>query len=189
MMEKNIKKQMLLFFGIGLFLGIIVAVIGKECYLEEYKQFFRVASLRLNQGKLSYGLLFWERLKTIVFLCFCVLAFSSSVLWPVYYAGYIISKGAAVGFLMTSLGITFALRGILYCILYSVPQIFFYVPGVIIMLYEGIRLYQETNKRKGLKKQLLPIGVSLALLITGGIFETFANPFIIKQLIFLVAER
>ena len=186
-MEKNgyLKKISILFF-IGFFIGIIVAYLMKNYYMDSYYTYFEAASKQLISGKIHYGLLFFSTMKRVLIPYLLIIALSMSPAYLAFLVAYIIYIGYSVGYFIESLYTTYQIRGILYGILYSMPQVLIYVPAILLLMYFGYQINKNGQKKKGLFEKLIPLAMILFLLVVGASLETFVNSYIMQKTIFLV---
>ena len=187
-MKKNgyLKKISILFF-IGLFVGIIVAFLMKNYYKDSYYTYFEAASKQLISGKIHYGLLFFNAMKRLILPYLLIIALSMSPAYVAFIVAYTIYIGCSVGYFMESLYATYQIRGILYGILYSMPQALIYVPTILLLMYFGNQIHANGQKKKGLVEKLIPLAMILILLMVGASLETFVNSYIMRKTIFLVS--
>ncbi|MEG2440447.1 MAG: stage II sporulation protein M [Acetivibrio sp.] len=186
-MKKNgyLKKLCILFF-IGLILGIVAATLLKENYIEDYQQYFKQAAEELTNGKIQYGLLYYKILQRVLLPFGLIAAFSfSTIAMPVSIA-FVAYEGYTMGYFFQSLSLTFQLKGILYGVLYGMPQILVYGPAMVILLYYVYQKEEKRREKKGFTEKVLPAGIFLMVLCAGAFLETFVNSWIMKNTIFLV---
>ncbi len=187
-MEKNgyLKKISILFL-VGFFIGIVVAFLMKNYYKDSYYTYFEAASNQLISGKIHYGLLFFSTIKRILIPYLLIIALSMSPAYVTFIVAYTIYIGCSVGYFIESLYTTYQIRGILYGILYSMPQALIYVPAILLLMYFGYEINKNGHKKKGLFEKLIPLAMILILLMVGASLETFVNSFIMRKTIFLVS--
>ena len=187
-MKKNgyLKKISILFF-VGFLIGIVAAFFMKNYYMDSYHTYFESASMQLITGKIHYGLLFIKTVKRVIIPYLLIIALSMSPAYLPFIIAYTIYIGCSVGYFIESLFTTYSIRGILYGILYGMPQILIYVPSMLILMYFGYQISNNGQKKKGLLEKIAPLGIVLFLLLVGALLETFVNSFIMQKTIFLVS--
>lgn len=181
-----IRKIGILFF-MGLFIGGIAAFLMKNYYQESYYTYFETASAKLTEGSIHYGFLFFKTMQKLIMPYLLMIALSMSPVYPAFVVAYTVYFGFSVGYFMESLFATYQVRGILYGILYGMPQMLIYIPAMLLLMYLGWQISQNGQKKKGLLEKLLPLGMVLFLLLAGAALETFVNSFIMQKTVFLVA--
>lgn len=181
-----LKKISILFF-IGFLAGILCAVFWSQSYTSAYQEFFKEITKRLEDGGIQYGLLYGKAAKKIMAEYFSILLFCLSILGLPYMIGFTVYKGFWGGLLLGSLYQVYHLKGIFYGLLYGFPHMLIYIPVLVITMYKGYQLCITGQKKKGLKEQMVPLGLLLFLLLAGAALETFLNSWIMENMIFLVS--
>lgn len=186
-MKKNgyLKKISILFL-LGIILGVITAIFFKTFYMESYKVYFKDAATQLSDGKIYYGLLYFEALKRILIPCILIFFFSMSVASIPFTILFLLYMGFRIGYYVQSLFLIFHLQGLLYGILSGIPQFLIYAPAILLLFYFTHQMEQAGQKKKGLFEKVLPFGLIFVMLLGGVFLETFINSWIMKQVLFLV---
>lgn len=181
-----IKKIGILFL-MGIFIGGVAAFLMKNYYQESYYSYFEAASTQLTEGKIHYGFLFYKTVQKLIAPYFLMIALSMSPVYPAFVVAYTVYLGFGAGYFIESLFATYKIRGILYGVLYGMPQILVYLPAMLLLMYLGWQINQNGQKKKGLLEKLLPLGMVLFLLLAGATLETFVNSYIMQKTVFLVS--
>lgn len=180
-----LKKIGILFF-IGFLAGILCAVFWNKNYSAAYQEYFKEIAKRLEEGGIQYGILYSRAVKRIILEYLSILLFCLSILGLPYIVGFTAYKGCCTGFMLGSLYQVYQLKGVFYGLLYGFPHMLVYVPVLITVMYKGYNLCISGQKKKGLKEQIVPLGLLFVLLFIGAGLETFFNSWIMENMIFLV---
>lgn len=159
----------------------------RSYYKESYYTYFETASRQLFYGKIHYGLLFFKTLKRLLIPCLFIVIVSMSPVYVPFAVVYIMYIGWSVGYFIGSLFVTYQVRGILYGVLYAMPQVLLYIPAILLLVYVGYEISDMIHKKKGLLEKVIPLAMVLTLIVVGALLETFVNSYIMQKTIFLVS--
>lgn len=187
MNENGYLKKISILFFVGALIGIVLAYAMKDYYINNYYNYFEIAAEKLVNGKIHYGLLFFRTMERLVIPYLLVLSLCLSPAWIAFAVGYFVYLGFNFGYFIQSIFLTYHIKGLLYCILYGMPQIIIYVPAMLMLVYLANQVNMNPLKKKGFIEKLLPFGIILFMLAVGACLETFINPFIMRKVIFLVS--
>lgn len=183
----KIQTALILFF-FGLFFGVLFANVFRTSYVQDLSALDLSYYKILKNIKLDYI----ELLKYTItnhlksFMIFWILCIT--ILGIPFIIGSVVAKGFEVGFLISAVTLQYGLKGILLFFAYLVPQIFLYVPVMIICLQKGFELaqhvYQGTRKpmtKSVVFEYLALLFMLLALIGIGAILETYIGSSILKK--------
>ena len=189
---KEIKKEQSagILFLIGLTLGVVFALLTKKYYLNDMKVLDYTYQNILSNQTLDYvGLLKFTLFNNLKeFALFWIMCLT--VLGIPYLCLAICFKGMQTGFLLSSVVMIYSGKGILLFFAYLIPQVFIYVPVMILCLKKGYILAQQSyyrSKNRKVENDTSALGyaaiimILLALLFLGSIVETYFGSAVLKK--------
>ena len=198
-MKFNLKKLGevkvgLIILAIGILFGILFANICKGLYWNQIdildtNYFSKIKSVTINYPVL-FRYVSWKNFR--IFILFWI--FCSTALGIPYITMSIMYGGFQAGFFLSVIMMRYGIKGLLLIIGYTFPHYIIYIPVVILCLRSGFRLcrsmyYDNKMSRRGraerIARQMVFIVIFGAILMVGGLLETYAGSFILKKLLIL----
>lgn len=176
-------KGVIILFLIGFLLGIGVFMGLREQLSPYTGSFYDTLIANLAACQIESGELLKKVLLKKYRSFFLAALFGISLLGLPYLIVFLIYKGFAGGFLLGSMLVKFGGRGLLLGLLYGFPQMLFYAPVMLAMLYKNYAIGGYGLKKKLLWEQLPSIGILAGILLLGCLSETYVNAWILKKLI------
>lgn len=188
--RKEPMKLALVLFLLSLLIGGVYAKITQNLLSIGIDS---VSSRYFNTIK-NMDIQYWDLFRYISFSCgksfFFIWVISLTILGIPYLGWLIISKGFQIGYLLTSLVITYHWKGVILYLSYQLPHSLVYVPVALLCLKYCYQLTMEMNHGQVtpslhnislLKKYAKLIIMLLLALFVGALMETFLGSFFIRK--------
>ncbi len=196
-MKKIIDKKIVVILSVMFVLGFIGGILfliltnklDKMIIKEEIEEYFSI----INSGKYSNISSLIASFKnniiyiTIIFITTIVFVLSPLALFINFYKGFII------GFLMSSIVLTFKIKGILYSLISLIPHHIIMIILIIIYssimlkfsikLFNGFRKGENINIRLFTEKVLLLFLGAIVIALISSLLEIYLNPIILKMVL------
>lgn len=170
------RKQILVFYMLGFFAGILYANLISRQYLTATGIFNEYFLKQYAQTDVAAEEYIWYIIgvRGIPFAAFVLLGFTR--VRKAVSAGLLLWTGFSCGLVTVASVMKMGIRGIALCLAGITPQFFFYIPAYIVLIWY---FYTYPQSRWNNSKTMFVI---LAFLI-GIVLEGYANPILMKAFI------
>lgn len=170
------KKQLLVFYMLGFFAGILYANLISRQYLMASGIFNEYFLKQYAQTDVVLEEYVWYIIgvRAVPFAVFALLGFTR--IRKVAAAGLLIWTGFSCGMVTVASVIKLGIKGIVLCIVGITPQFFFYVPAYMILIWY---FYTYPQSRWNNSKTMF----ILTAFLIGVVMEGYVNPILMKAFI------
>lgn len=189
--ELGFVRIAMLLYAAGFLIGVILAFISKDSYMNQLSNLNTTFFTNLNSAKIDHNQLFQliliKKIKSL-YLLFLV---CTTILGIPYLTLYLLLKGFNLGFLLAASILQFKIKGIVLFIIYLFPQCLVYIPVLVLAVIRGYHMnrqihYSSQNKKttkKLIKEQIPFLLIASVLLLVGSLMEAYFNASIIQKVI------
>lgn len=193
--EPSLKKRWLLFFLLGICLGILFANFLGNRYIDKISLLSDYMLLKYQRMDLRQERMFRYCLEARVLPMCYIWIFGLTMFASVVGYLYVMWFGFTAGALLSMATMRFGVKGIALCLCGVLPQYLVYVPVMLALLAlsftTGNRLYGKGGvrgtiyggKRKLVGKYFLVFLLLLVVCITGIFLESYVNPYLLKKML------
>lgn len=178
--DMGFLKGVGIIFGFGFLIGIGVFLGLREGLSEYTNWFFETILVNLESYEIEEGQLLLQVLSSRFRTFFLLVVLGVSILGIPSILFFLIYKGFMSGFLMGSLWVKFAGKGILIGLMSGFPQILIYAPVILGILHKNYYMGVQGLKKKLFLEQLPSIIILALLLLIGCFMEAYINSWIMK---------
>lgn len=192
--HKIFYMLVLLFFCIGVVIGVYTVVYMNEVDRNDVTSYFSTFVSSVCEKKISYGNLLLSVLKKSLLLIIPIVLISFTFLGSPIILIIDLIKGFLIGYTFAFIFNSFEGKGLLMAVVSIIPQNLFYIPCIIILSVLGLNVSLGIVKNKIQKNQnnyrlefIREKGsvyfFTLCFLIMGILFETYISPSIIRLVV------
>lgn len=177
---------------IGILIGVVFAKLFRSLYWNQIDilntDYFDTIKNTTIEHSVLLQYVMWKNFR--IFLIFWI--FSATAFGIPYIAASICYGGFQIGFFLSVILMKYHMKGLLLIIGYTFPQSFIYLPLALLCLRSGYwlchNMYYDTKlskrgKAERIAKQLILIIILAAVLVIGGLLETYTGSFLLKKIL------
>jgi len=196
----KLDKNLLLFFIILLFIGVIVGSIfvvmlnkADQTLIQEYLNGFLD---NIQNNKIDYWLVLKNNLWNILLFISVIWLLGISVIGLPVIVVMFFTKAFILGFSIGSIIFTFKLKGILFALIYVFPgQVFSLLACLILSMYAvsfSMKLIYALIKKKTIdfkhmiNRYLLIFAIVLAIVVIMSLYDTYLMPRLVKSILSII---
>lgn len=182
-------------FIVSFIVGIFIANLSAKQYLNQTGILSEYFIMKYKYMDFSYRKLFWfilkSRLKTVIILW----GLGFTIIGVPAVWGYSVWMGFSAGMLLSLSVMRMGFSGVIICFLGLVPQVFIYLPCILIFLNQVYAMSLSQFEGKGFRKSykrgrsqmigsyMTLLCIIVMMLIVGIFLESHVNPIIISNLL------
>lgn len=179
------SRSLLPVFCIGIFAGIVLMSMGKSILLKDTGIFDEYTLYRMKYITVDGNALFCYVFRKRMLALMAVVVLATTYLGYVVCMGVTAWCGMSVGVYLAVLFIRYGIKGLALALVSVFPQIFFFVPAVLLLLGWCEGLYRaiysrspgaEIGEKTFVMKKLGWLGVIAAVVIAGCFLESYVSP-------------
>ncbi len=187
----EVKLGMLIAF-IGILMGVLFAKLFRGLYWSQIdilnKDYFETIKNTTIDHSVLLQYVMWKNFR--IFVLFWI--FSATAFGIAYIAASICYGGFQIGFFVSVILMKYHLKGLLLIVGYTFPHSLIYIPLALLCLRSGYWMchsmyYDSKLSKRGkverIAKQLILIIILGAVLMIGGLLETYPGSFLLKKIL------